>query len=110
MTRDYIFNEAAPSLFDGGWRASDRTDLVREYDLNEEEAEWMVEALMDMETGNAPDTWYAVLTDKDDNDWGTGSYDMQTAFDMARDMGAQYVAVIDKGGDPICTEIIEIDQ
>lgn len=29
---------AAASLFDGGWRAEDREELIREYELTEEEA------------------------------------------------------------------------
>ena len=38
--------------------------------------------------------WYAVITDMDDTDWGTGSYDRAEAFDMAVSMGAGYVATI----------------
>ena len=30
---------AAASLFDGGWRAEDREELISEYDLTDEEAD-----------------------------------------------------------------------
>lgn len=55
--------------------------------------------------------WYAILMDNDDNDWGTGSYDLAEAkSEVARykAMGYPnaYIAVIDEGGDPICVEVI----
>ena len=53
--------------------------------------------------------WYAVLEDREDNDWGYGSYDRQEAEKMALDMGSDaYIAVINNDGDPIC--IAEISQ
>lgn len=56
----------------------------------------------------APATWYAVLRDEDDNDWGTGSNDLSEAEDKARwyranGYPAAYIAVIADGADPICT-------
>lgn len=55
--------------------------------------------------------WYAVLTDNEDNDWGTGSYDLTEAKEMVtryKGMGYSdaYIAVIDEGNDPICVEEI----
>ena len=55
--------------------------------------------------------WYAVLTDNEDNDWGTGSYDLTEAEEMVARYKAMgyvdaYIAVIDEGGDPICVEEI----
>lgn len=55
--------------------------------------------------------WYAILMDNDDNDWGTGSYDLAEAeSEVARykAMGYTdaYIAVIDESGDPICVEEI----
>lgn len=62
--------------------------------------------------------WYAVLSDRDDNDWGTGSFDQ----DVAEQMLAQYpdglIAVIDGGydeagnatTDPICIEEITYED
>lgn len=51
--------------------------------------------------------WYAVQSDMDDNDWGTGSYD----FDKAKEMLKQYpegrIAVIDHN---ICVEEIEYKE
>ena len=38
---------AAASLFDGGWRAEDREDIIREYDLTEEEANEICKFLAD---------------------------------------------------------------
>ena len=48
--------------------------------------------------------WYAILMDSQDNDWRTGSYDLNEAMEMARDRGAIEIAVIEEGGDPICIE------
>ena len=55
--------------------------------------------------------WYAVLTDNEDTDWGTGSYDLAEAEAMVADykrMGYAdaYIAVIDESGDPVCVEEI----
>ena len=55
--------------------------------------------------------WYAVMMDNDDNDWGTGSYDLSEAeakVEFLKEQGYEdaYIAVIDEGGDPICVEEI----
>lgn len=52
--------------------------------------------------------WYAVQRDIDDNDWGTGSYDMQEAITMAKEHGYERIAVIEEGNDPICVEEIMV--
>lgn len=54
--------------------------------------------------------WYAVLNDRDDNDWGTGSFDWSEAVAMAKARGCEMIAEIDGGydesghatTDPIC--------
>lgn len=60
--------------------------------------------------------WYAVMMDREDNDWGTGSFDLEQAKDMAKKYGVDaYIAVIDGGydedgnetTDPICVDEIE---
>lgn len=38
---------AAASLFDGGWRAEDRDELISEYELTEEEADEICKLLAD---------------------------------------------------------------
>lgn len=45
--RDYTSMVA--SLYDGGWRAEDRDQLVSEYNLTAEEAEEICKLLEDME-------------------------------------------------------------
>ena len=56
--------------------------------------------------------WYAVLKDNEDNDWGTGSFDLGEALTMARnyrdnlDCPDAYIAVIDDGPDPVCVDEI----
>ncbi len=55
--------------------------------------------------------WYAVMMDNDDNDWGTGSYDLSEAEAKVESLKAQgyedaYIAVIDESGDPVCVEEI----
>lgn len=42
-------NTTAASLYDGGWRAEDRCQLVNEYNLTTEEADEICEALKEME-------------------------------------------------------------
>ncbi|MBR0341548.1 MAG: hypothetical protein IJH64_04785 [Oscillospiraceae bacterium] len=53
-------------------------------------------------------TWYAAMRDHDDNDWGTGSYNLDDAKEMARNMGEDaYIAVIDmSGNEPMCIDEI----
>lgn len=43
--------------------------------------------------------WYAVMMDRDDNDWGTGSFDLDEAKEMARKYDGAYIAVIDANYD-----------
>ena len=43
------FSYEAASLFDGGWRAEDHDELMREYDLTDEEATKLCEELAEME-------------------------------------------------------------
>lgn len=62
--------------------------------------------------------WYAVLSDREDNDWGTGSFD----YDESKRILASYpdglIAVIDGGydedgnetTDPICVEEIPYQE
>lgn len=50
--------------------------------------------------------WYAVMQDSDDDDWGTGSYDLDEAKAMVAKYPDGYIAVIDVDGDPICVDEI----
>lgn len=54
--------------------------------------------------------WYAILLDNDDNDWGTGSHDLNEAISKAQALRDEYpdayIAVIDDGEDPTCVEEI----
>lgn len=55
--------------------------------------------------------WYAVMRDREDNDWGYGSDDLRQAERMALDMGPEaYIAVIEEGDDPICIREITKDE
>jgi hypothetical protein len=40
---------SAAALYDGGWRASDKAELIAEYDLTEAEANAICKALESME-------------------------------------------------------------
>ena len=59
--------------------------------------------------------WYAIETDEDDNDWGTGSFDWDEAVEMAKSYGCKFIAKIDGGydeqghehTDPICVALYE---
>ena len=46
--------------------------------------------------------WYAVMTDKEDTDWGYGSYNLVEAEEMVRKFPEGYIAIIDESSDPIC--------
>lgn len=52
--------------------------------------------------------WYAVLMDKDDNDWGYGSFNEEEAYKMVKPFikDGGYIAVIDDSNDPICIKEI----
>lgn len=62
--------------------------------------------------------WYAVMIDRDDCDWGTGSFYMETAKEMATHYDNGFIAVIDGGydengnatTDPICVDEIFLDK
>lgn len=55
MTENRISDIAtsAAALYDGGWRAEDRDQLITEYDLTLEDADALCEALQDIEEANA---------------------------------------------------------
>ena len=50
--------------------------------------------------------WYAVEKDREDNDWGYGSYDLEEAKEMLKNFPNGLIAVIEEGDDPICVEEI----
>ncbi len=60
--------------------------------------------------------WYAVMIDRDDQDWSVGSYDRDEAISKARQwrqagFAEAYVALIEDGKDPVCIEeITEIEE
>lgn len=55
--------------------------------------------------------WYAVMRDRDDNDWGYGSYDLEEAKRMCKGLSsASYIAVIDDCDNPVCIDEIEQDE
>lgn len=59
--------------------------------------------------------WFAIMNDKEYDDWGTGSRDIDEALQMARDQledyPETYIAVIDDDEDnPLCIDTIETDE
>lgn len=50
--------------------------------------------------------WYAVQANREDNDWGYGSYDIEEAKAMLKSYPEGLIAVIEEGDDPICIEEI----
>lgn len=57
-------------------------------------------------------TWYAVMMNRADNDWGYGSYDLEEAKMMLKEQEEPdgYIAVIEMGNDPICVEELTLDD
>lgn len=57
-----------------------------------------------------PTYWYAVMKNREDTDWGTGSDDFDKAKAMAARLRADhpeaFVLVIDVSGDPVVVEEI----
>lgn len=45
--------------------------------------------------------WYAVLRDREDNDWGTGSFDLEETKAMVKELHPEngFIAVIDANCD-----------
>jgi hypothetical protein len=43
------FETSAAALYDGGWRATDKEELIEEYELTEEEASMLCELLEEHE-------------------------------------------------------------
>lgn len=55
--------------------------------------------------------WYAAMRDREDDDWGFGSYDLDEAIRMAKGLGNEsYIAVISEGPDKVCIDEIEIEH
>ena len=47
--------------------------------------------------------WYAVMKDREDDDWGTGSFSREEAERMALDYGKNaYIAIVQEAEDPLC--------
>lgn len=51
--------------------------------------------------------WYAVLRDREDDDWGTGSFDLEEAKEWASKCEHGYIAVIDGGYDEDGNETVD---
>lgn len=55
--------------------------------------------------------WYAVQMNAEDEDCGTGSYNLEEAIEMAKRYGEDaQIAVIEEGKDPVCVEIIKYED
>jgi hypothetical protein len=77
------------------------------------------EAYWQGEFPDAPEArtiWYALMQDRDDTDWGTGTYDKQEAIEKVKAWRQggypdAYIAVIDESGnEPMCIdEITDLD-
>lgn len=57
------------------------------------------EAAEDASDETARKLWYAVMSDREDNDWGTGSFDLDEAMEMLKEYPEGYIAVIDANYD-----------
>ena len=80
---------------------ADLTDTDKEYIVGKLEEAYLVYR-----------DWYAVLKDREDADWGYGSYDIDEAFEMAKEFGGEaYIAVIRerKGYAAECVEELEVE-
>lgn len=64
------------------------------------------------DTGDKMRRWFAVLSDADDTDWGTGSHGLAIAKQMLVDAGYEdgRIAVINIENDPFCERIITREE
>lgn len=64
------------------------------------------------DAGDKMRRWFAVLSDADDTDWGTGSHCFGTARWMLVDAGYEdgRIAVINIEGDPVCEKILTREE
>ena len=95
---------SAASLYDGGWRAEDRDQLIDEYNLTEEEADDICEGLREIEDRR----WYAVQETRDDA-WDYGSHDYEEAVNMLKEQGDGLIAVINEHTG-VCEKEIEFEE
>ena len=63
---------SAASLYDGGWRAEDRDQLITEYGLTEEEADEICEGLREIEEMQKPGHYFTL--DSEGRVQGEGAY------------------------------------
>ena len=104
--------EADP-LTEEEWAAAIKREMVDfDEEFTDEQIGWIIDRLTD--DGFVPGKkFYAVMADRDDTDWGTGSYSLDKAIEMVKEKKDVYpdgyIAVIEMGPDPICVDEIEVD-
>lgn len=67
----------APNLFESGWRSYDRDDLIREYELTEDEADIVCSSLDDIAKDHLKDEIFDYVSDN----WDTLELDEDKPFD-----------------------------
>lgn len=97
----YVFRPSAYMV--NGYLNANEEEAEADYDG--EKADWFGDII------GEPDPWYAVESGPEDNDWGTGSYDLKEAIEMAKKYGdGAQIAVINNGPDPVCERVILADE
>ena len=110
----------ARNLHEKKWKSSERDAIRDEFFLTEEEADATAEILIELEKSDRKSTrkegsksmeqklWYAVMRDREDDDWGYGSYDIEEAKQMLTEEESPeaYIAVIAEGENPVCVDEI----
>ena len=97
MTENRIsdITTSAAALYDGGWRAEDRDQLITEYDLTLEDAEAICEALKDIEEAND--------SSEDENLLGVQHDRVERATEIAA-----AIRSMDTWDHDLCTELCEL--
>lgn len=106
----------ARNLHNKKWKSSERDAIRDEFFLTEEEADATAQILFELEKSDRKSEekkmsdrkWYAVMRDREDDDWGYGSYDIEEAKRMCLDQESPeaYIAVIEEGENPVCVDEI----
>ena len=81
-------------------------------EFTDENIGWIIERLADDGVVSGK-MWYACMVDREDSDFGTGSYSLDKAIEWVKDRKDvypdAYIAVVEMGNDPICVDEIEVE-
>ena len=119
-TRERLIAEAKKYNADGlklfqaelGWEdwMNEFTDAAEGEEITEVESDEIDSITAEIFENAHKKLWYAVMRDENDEDWGTGSYDLAEAKQMVSEYPEGYIAVIEESDNPVCVEVIRWEE